>query len=418
MHSLSSDNISVNNEILKSNRFSINNKTIYAFFLFCLILDFGGAFGIRYSALSLVTFYVLIKMAQGQILIPKNFLITEGFLFLILPLLIVSYSAIVYDIPLVNSLGEITSFAIWIIYLILINLESKDELIKPFKKTGFICSLIVIFTFILIYCLILLGRLDIVLNLQTMANDFRIGFIGLTPTPGGLSYTNYPNVYYRWTMILIPISLLFLKDKKIKFLLIMTSIFLITSTGVILFALLGLAFYLLINGIIKKQFVNSFVILFLGFLFLLLFSMIIDISNVTDKLSSDSFSTSIKLGHIESALTEIFRTPTTFLFGMGLGSTFYTVGINEFTSAIEVSHLNLIRQFGILYFILFCSYIFVVSVKLMKTDDLGRMLGISLISFFIAAGTNPLLLSPIFILYLVICRTYLTLDSKEHIKQL
>jgi hypothetical protein len=399
---------------LNPKTYFISNRTIYLLFLLCLIIDFGGAFGIRYLSFLFVAIYLLLKLINGSILIPKNFLVVEGILFLIIPLCIALFSTLVYSTPLFTSLGEISSFVLWmIIYLILINLNSKEELLEPFKKIGFICSVIVIVTFALIYILIFLGFHSVVLEFQSFANEFRIGFIGLAPSEDHSYYLDKPNVYYRWTMILIPTTILFMKDNKLKFLVLLASVFIINSTGVILFTLLGLSIYLFIEGIKERKMVKNIAILFCGLLAIVLLSQLIDMDKVISKLSTESTSTSIKLGHIQSALSEILRNPLTFLFGTGVGTSFFSMGINEYTAEIEVSHINMIREFGSIYFLLFTTYVFVVFVKVMKTDDIGRKIGIGLISFFIAAGTNPLLLSPIFILFLIISKAYIVLSIRE-----
>jgi hypothetical protein len=43
---------------------------------------------------------------------------------------------------------------------------------------------------------------------------------------------------------------------------------------------------------------------------------------------------------------------------------------------------------------------------LLRTDDTGRRLSVGLLTLFIAAGTNPLLLGPVFFLVLVLGRAY------------
>jgi hypothetical protein len=399
---------------LSSKQITLSNKNIYRLFLICLIVDFGGAFGIRHTSLLLLLVLLLIKLANGSIVIPKRFLIVEGTIFFLIPIMLIAYSFFIYSIPLMTSLSEINSFFLWVVYLYLINLKSKQELIEPFKKIGFFCSLVVVTTFISLYVLISLGQTSIILEIQKITNDFRLGYIGLKPSEGGLYYIYSPNVYFRWSMILIPISIMFFSTKnKLKFLIIITSIFLITSTGIILFSLLGIYFYLLIDGFIRRNLGKNFTIAIIATCLLVLSSMLIDMSDITKKLSAESYSTSVKLGHIQSAIQEIFQNPNTFLFGTGIGASFYSIGINDYTTNIEVSHINLIRQCGILFSLLFFSYVIITFFKLLRTDDTGRRLGIGLISFFLCAGTNPLLLSPIFILFLIINRAYIEMHNKE-----
>ena len=134
---------------------------------------------------------------------------------------------------------------------------------------------------------------------------------------------------------------------------------------------------------------------------------------IMSKLGRSSSSTMIKIGHIKTVLDLVFKDVVTFLFGMGLGSSFYSYGVNQMVSNIEVSHFNLIRQYGVLYSICFFSYVFMVFVSLLKTDRNGKLLSIGLAMLFLAAGTNPLLLSPVYFLVLIISRAYVVLYAKE-----
>ena len=54
-----------------------------------------------------------------------------------------------------------------------------------------------------------------------------------------------------------------------------------------------------------------------------------------------------------------------------------------------------------------------VFVSLLKTDRNGKLLSIGLAMLFLAAGTNPLLLSPVYFLVLIISRAYVVLYAKE-----
>lgn len=61
----------------------------------------------------------------------------------------------------------------------------------------------------------------------------------------------------------------------------------------------------------------------------------------------------------------------------------------------------------------FFGYIILTFLKAYKIDSNGRLLAIGLATLFIAAGTNPLLISPVFFLMMVITRAYVTVSAKE-----
>ena len=87
--------------------------------------------------------------------------------------------------------------------------------------------------------------------------------------------------------------------------------------------------------------------------------------------------------------------------------------MDKVVTNVEVSHFNLMRQFGVLYALGFFLYVFILFISLYKLDKTGRLLSIGIMTLFIAAGTNPLLISPVFFLLLVISRAYITLYARE-----
>ena len=109
----------------------------------------------------------------------------------------------------------------------------------------------------------------------------------------------------------------------------------------------------------------------------------------------------------------MFSNPAALLIGSGVGSAFYSVGADGVVTNVEVSHFNLLRQFGIVYTLLFVGYVGGVFAGLLRSDGMGRRLGVGLAMIFLAAGTNPLLLSPVFFLVLVLGRAYLAHWARE-----
>jgi len=80
---------------------------------------------------------------------------------------------------------------------------------------------------------------------------------------------------------------------------------------------------------------------------------------------------------------------------------------------VEVGHFNMARQYGLIYAMLFIIYVFWLSLRLCRTDINGFILGIGLICIFLAAGTNPLLMTQLFFIFLVISRVYISNFKKK-----
>ena len=141
------------------------------------------------------------------------------------------------------------------------------------------------------------------------------------------------------------------------------------------------------------------------------------INFVLSKFSPNSESIAIRMGHIDSILGVLSTSIWTLLFGSGVGSTFYSVGTNSIVGgteyAVEVSYFDLVRQFGLLYGLALTAYCIVLVLAVRRTDATGRLLALSIVILFLAASTNPLLISPVFFLVLVISRAYVTVAKME-----
>jgi len=249
--------------------------------------------------------------------------------------------------------------------------------------------------------------------------EYRLGYFGQNSLGGDFGRF-FPNVYFRWTLLLIPATILSLRGNKMKLIVLILAAFMTTSTAVILFLLVGLlwaSFESLWRGKISKLYAKRVVavgiVLLVGAAIMYIAGYGYVGEFVTSKLSAASASTAIKVGHIESILNLMSSNVGTFLFGMGVGSSFYSIGVNKVVTNVEVSHFNLMRQFGMVYALGFFSYVLLLFISLRRLDETGRLLSIGLATLFIAAGTNPLLISPIFFLVLVISRAYITVYARE-----
>lgn len=106
----------------------------------------------------------------------------------------------------------------------------------------------------------------------------------------------------------------------------------------------------------------------------------------------------IKFGNLNSYLSDIFNLKT-FLFGAGLGSTFYAEGIGEYISNSELTYMDLWRIYGtfITLILLLCVFSPCIKMQLfLRKKEFPKQYyrfaeGYGL--YMILAGTNPLLLS-------------------------
>jgi len=397
-------------------------QILYSLFLAAIIIDVGGSFGLKYASFFIIVGYLLFSIAiqKKEIKIPFSFLILEGGLFFIAPLVFLTLAIAVFSVKPSAALMEITPFGIWLLYPLFLLIRPKEKIISLFTNALFFGAILIIIIFCTICVFHFFGQNEMIQKIYIFSYEHNLGYFGIKP----FNETNslfFPNVYPRWTLLLIPAAVLLMKDNGKKFIIVALATLLTTSTAAILFMICGI-FWVCFNriwaGKISKQYAIKFILVisiifvFISVVYFLKYTYILE--HIITKFEADSPSTSVKIGHIHSILNYILSDPVILLVGMGVGSTFWSIGTSSYVSNVEVSHFNLIRQFGLPYAMVFFLYVFVLFSRLYKlNDEIGRPLAIGLMTLFVAAGTNPLLLSPIFFLVMVISRAYITLIARE-----
>jgi hypothetical protein len=101
------------------------------------------------------------------------------------------------------------------------------------------------------------------------------------------------------------------------------------------------------------------------------------------------FSGTARILHFYSLYEYFIEHPHFLIFGSGPGSEFYTNGFNRYTDDIEISQLELLRRYGLVFFICF-HLLFFKSLTILKGFGLGQI-SFGLFIFYIAAASNPVL---------------------------
>jgi hypothetical protein len=122
---------------------------------------------------------------------------------------------------------------------------------------------------------------------------------------------------------------------------------------------------------------------------------LIFISDIFQLLNEILFTTSVvsnrvRIGHITSILMLINQTPLILISGSGMGSQFYSIGINAYTTSIEWAYIDLWRQMGFLFFVVFLYFLVVPFFKFARNEKYKK---IAFLTYLLIAGTNPLLFS-------------------------
>lgn len=374
------------------------SKYLYLITLLILLVDIGGGVGIKYVAISLLMIWATALIAIYGV--HKKFLNEIGVIIFFFAASV--WYAVIRGVDIKNAISEST-YVIFFIFFVVIQKVPREVASELFVKVIVTGSFLIIFTFVLLYTIPssieLFGKLG---------KTYRLGFLGFQEIAG----TVFPNVYYRWSMWLIPAFVLSIGRYNVASLIIGIACIITLSTSIIFFSLLGAAFLFFSmrslresNGTAAKTIIILTIIVGLAaIIFPDISSELFD--NIASKFSSESQSTSLKLGHIEGIFEALQDSWVNLVFGMGVGSEFYSPGTGTFLINVEVSHFNFVRQYGLLISLLFFGYVFFSIVQAYRTDQLGKRWAIGLLTLFLAAGTNPLLMSPIFIIVLMIVNAY------------
>lgn len=380
------------------------SKYVYFLVLLALVIDIGGGLGIKYAISGLLLIWVAVLIAKYGM--RGNLIIEFGVL---LYFVFSACYALLWGVEAENVYRQL-SFVVYFPLLFVVQRLPRDVSVELFRQVLLVGSVIVIGTF----SSILLFPLSVAIW-NTLGETYRLGFIGVQNIDGEI----FPIVYYRWSMWLIPAFVLSVGRHNISALVIGIAGAMTLSTSVIAFSLLGtvlLIFALRIQRSYSLKTVIYLVILTVGAV--VVATMFYEVSGtlfekIVSKLSTDSESTLIKVGHIEGVLQSMQTTVMNLLFGTGVGSEFYSPGTQSYTINIEVSHFNFVRQFGLIGGAIFFGYVFYVIASAYHTDALGKRWAIGLLMLFGAAGTNPLLMSPVFMVVLMTVRAYIVCFRME-----
>lgn len=381
-------------------------RFVYFAVLGSLIIDIGGAFGLKYFVSALLLLWALMLIVRvgirRDLAIEFGVLLYFGFS--------VCYSMF-RGLDLADIYGQV-SFVIYFSLLFVVLYVPGETTAKIFRQVAVLAAVIVIGTFLSI---LLYPPSAIAWN--AIGDTYRLGYLGIQSIGG----QEIPNVYFRWSMWLIPAFLISIGKYKISSILIGAAALITLSTSVIVFTLLGtvlLVFTSRNRYTVSIKGLSYAGVLAVGVLMVLelnysVFGLLYE--NVASKFSASSFSTSVKLGHIEGVLQSMQASISSMLFGTGVGSAFYSPGIHDYAINIEVSHFNFVRQFGLIGGAVFFGYVLYVIVTAYMTDAVGKRWAIGLLMLFGAAGTNPLLMSPVFMVVLVTVRSYVASFSDEKV---
>jgi hypothetical protein len=370
---------------LRLARSSLENVLIAAMFM-AVALDMGGQIGARDIVLSIGAVMLIIVR---RIVIPRQFALLFA--------LLVVYPTFLLLVGVLKNADHsvaVSQYKSTVLAFILLVILSNS----PYAILAKILYYSISFTALIAVVLAISLSLDINVfdGLIGRLHEESAGYFGLR----GVGEFNIPIIYFKATLFYVPAALYFLfRGSIFVYFICVMGLVAATSKAGMLFVLIATIIFLFYKGkILSKTLIGVFVSL------LLLFIFQSPIIRLFFEMQEGYDSTiQVRIGHMSSIRQLFSDHPLEFLFGFGLGTEFYSEGVGQYVTNIEVDHLNCIRKYGLIWSCIFFGIVLHTSIRSMKSHVKEiRVLGVCLISAFIVAGTNPVLISPVFFLILLV----------------
>lgn len=120
-------------------------------------------------------------------------------------------------------------------------------------------------------------------------------------------------------------------------------------------------------------------------------------------VTGEDVSSGVRVSDLSDIWDHIEANPHILVVGQGAGTTFFSTVRQAEVADIELDHLNMIRKFGLPYALAVCAFILGPALRMAQDRRRGpvgearRGLGVAAAALFVAVGTNPVLMTPLFL---------------------
>lgn len=390
-----------------------NSSRVQAYVLLMLFLsnifDTGGALGIKYTSFAIACLCAVWARQTRRLTSSE---IIFGLIFFVLWPSWALLNGIVRGADTELAVSHVTPFLFVIVTASLLPGIDRRLPIRIFVWSMFSLAIVVTVLFSLQY----LWPENPVSSpvLQYLADQgYRFGFFGTRP--GWES--SVPNVYFGATLFLVPTCIYFLFQRRfVASAIVLVGLTLSFSKAGLLIVLGFLLFFLIQEVVLARTGISSRApdlrkkallvragpaVLLVGVLVLALSAFPEFAQDLSDSLRGESDTTAIRLNYATFVLHLFSDNPQYLLWGQGAGISGLAPG-DSIEAHNELDHLNTVRKFGVPWFLVFTWFVFRVVVRLTRSREAElRAFGVSLFGIYLAAGTNPVLTSPLFMMLLI-----------------
>src|SRR5207247_10593436 len=127
---------------------------LYGLFMLMVVVDIGGAFGLKYGAFILVVFYLTLAGLGLGASVPLYFVVVEGFLFVVAPAFFLLLAVTVFTVSPSVAIGRLTSFGFWLLYPVLLRVRPRERIVTVVSYVMLLGALCLLLMFCLLARLI------------------------------------------------------------------------------------------------------------------------------------------------------------------------------------------------------------------------------------------------------------------------
>lgn len=365
------------------------SSILFVILIFSIAIDMGGELGVRVWLLppALFLLCVLTRIKLRSI---------HYFAFALLvaypTLLMIGVGVGFNELKVGFSQLGATLFGFFL-FLVISNIRDYESLVD-----GIILAFAIVALIANLVGIGLMFDLPLAVNIVGQLSETQAGYFGERALSDGAVVSN---IYFKSTLFMPSVFLLAVCRKKYvaALLLFGACVFAVSKVAVMACAFLALFFIIRFFGLYFSMVVVAMATI-LSFYFLLDIPIFTEIITV---LTGRSDTLDTRVGHYESLVKFWTENPWDFIYGAGLGSSFYSTAAGANVYNIEIDHLNSIRKYGLIWFVLFIAFVArSITLTFSAGSKLRRCGGFSVALAFLLAGTNPVLISPIFFILLAI----------------
>jgi hypothetical protein len=367
------------------------------FLAFANVFDMGGGFGLKYASYALCL--LLLAVRRDELKIERPVFLVSLILFLLWPVF-ASLHGIANGAKIGTALQRMTAFIPALLVMPIVASSRNPRMLLDAIMRALLSLAIVIIVFFA--ALVIFPSSGILQAMTGALREGGHGYFGLR----GLGSIVIPNVYFKATLYLVPACAWFLFRNKYLFSAIcfIALVLAFSRAGVLLAAIVLFVYGFMLSPLRVRIGLACLLAALIYVLWLnaefLHVGAVLDM--YLDVLTGRGQSAGERTGHFRSIVELLSQDASALWIGQGAGVAFWSSGVNAFVTAVELDHLDAIRTFGLAWFMAFFAVVLHAAGFGMRLESReARGLRVAILLAFLAAGTNPVLINPLFCMLVV-----------------